>query len=284
MLASVPLDLQLHDTFFVVAHFHYVLIGGAVFPLFGAFYYWFPKWTGRLLSERAGHFNFWLMFIGFTLVFFPMHILGLNGMPRRVYTYLPETGWGDLNLLATVGAFTMGLGVLVFVGNVLWARKFGAVAGDNPWGADTLEWLTSSPPPSYNFQNIPVVQGRSALWDRTADAPIVTGLRTDVRDSFSDDNARRRARPFIRYKKSVNPAVSARRRDCRNFYRRRTFHALGGSGRRVFSFRDFIRVVLEQRHCADQIAQGKTPEENEHKKEGQAKISGSKIDLKEAEA
>src|SRR5215213_3612815 len=110
MLASVPLDLQLHDTFFVVAHFHYVLIGGAVFPLFGAIYYWFPKWSGRLLSEKLGIVNFLLMFVGFNLVFFPMHILGLNGMPRRVYTYVPETGWGDLNFLATVGAFTMGLG------------------------------------------------------------------------------------------------------------------------------------------------------------------------------
>ncbi|HEX7771660.1 MAG TPA: cbb3-type cytochrome c oxidase subunit I, partial [Pyrinomonadaceae bacterium] len=102
MQASVPLDLQLHDTFFVVAHFHYVLIGGAVFPLFGAFYYWFPKWSGRMLSEWAGRWNFWLMFIGFNLVFFPMHILGLNGMPRRVYTYLPETGWGTLNLIASI--------------------------------------------------------------------------------------------------------------------------------------------------------------------------------------
>src|SRR5215203_2920349 len=135
MLASVPLDLQLHDTFFVVAHFHYVLIGGAVFPLFGAVYYWFPKWTGRLLSEKAGIVNFILLFIGFNLVFFPMHILGLDGMPRRIYTYVPETGWGDLNMLATVGAFVMGVGVLVFVSNVFYSLRKGPIAGDNPWGA-----------------------------------------------------------------------------------------------------------------------------------------------------
>ena len=117
MLASVPLDLQIHDTFFVVAHLHYVLIGGSVFPLFGAFYYWFPKWTGRMLSENAGRWNFALMFIGFNLVFFPMHQLGLNGMPRRVYTYLPETGWGTLNLIASIGAFILAGGVLVFIIN-----------------------------------------------------------------------------------------------------------------------------------------------------------------------
>ena len=182
MLASVPLDLQLHDTFFVVAHFHYVLIGGAVFPLFGAIYYWFPKFTGRMLSETAGIANFVLLFIGFNLVFFPMHILGLDGMPRRVYTYLPETGWGDLNLLATVGAFTMSVAVLVFVGNVFHTLWRGKNAGANPWGADTLEWSTASPPPSYNFQNIPVVEGRHAIWERTPDAPVVTGLHTKIRE------------------------------------------------------------------------------------------------------
>jgi cytochrome c oxidase subunit I+III len=185
MLASVPLDLQLHDTYFVVAHFHYVLIGGAVFPLFGAIYYWFPKWTGRLLSERLGAVNFVLMFVGFNLVFFPMHILGLNGMPRRVYTYVPETGWGDLNFLATVGAFVMSAGVVAFLANVAYSWKRGAGAGDNPWGADTLEWATSSPPPSYNFQYIPTVQGRHAVWNRTADAPVVTGLSVLRREMLS---------------------------------------------------------------------------------------------------
>ena len=182
MLASVPLDLQLHDTFFVVAHFHYVLIGGAVFPLIGAIYYWFPKFTGRMMSERAGMVNFAFLFVGFNLVFFPMHILGLNGMPRRVYTYLPETGWGDLNMLATIGAFTMSIGVLLLISNALYSLKRGRVAGDNPWGADTLEWSIQSPPPSYNYQNIPVVQGRHALWERTANAPVVTGLHTRIRE------------------------------------------------------------------------------------------------------
>ena len=184
MLASVPLDLQIHDTFFVVAHLHYVLIGGAVFPLFGAFYYWIPKWTGRMLSERAGRWNFALMFIGFNLVFFPMHRLGLSGMPRRVYTYLPESGWGTLNLIASIGAFILAVGVLVFVINFLWAWRAGALAGDNPWAADTLEWSVSSPPPPYNFHNIPVVQGRYALWESTPDAPVVRGLSTTKRETL----------------------------------------------------------------------------------------------------
>ena len=184
MLASVPLDLQIHDTFFVVAHLHYVLIGGSVFPLFGAFYYWIPKWTGRMLSERAGRWNFALMFIGFNLVFFPMHQLGLNGMPRRVYTYLPESGWGTLNLIASIGSFILAAGVLVFIVNFFWARRAGALAGDNPWAADTLEWSVSSPPPHYNFHNIPVVQGRHALWEATMDAPVVRGLSTTKREGL----------------------------------------------------------------------------------------------------
>ncbi|HEU4833806.1 MAG TPA: cytochrome c oxidase subunit I [Pyrinomonadaceae bacterium] len=184
MLASVPLDLQIHDTFFVVAHLHYVLIGGSVFPLFAAFYYWFPKWTGRMLSETAGRWNFALMFIGFNLVFFPMHQLGLNGMPRRVYTYLPETGWGTLNLIASIGAFVLAAGVLVFIVNAVWALRAGVVAGDNPWGADSLEWSVSSPPPNYNFHNIPVVQGRYPIWQATADAPVVRGLSTVKRETL----------------------------------------------------------------------------------------------------
>ena len=184
MLASVPLDLQIHDTFFVVAHLHYVLIGGSVFPLFGAFYYWFPKWTGRMLSAWAGKWNFWLMFVGFNLVFFPMHQLGLKGMPRRVYTYLPETGWGTLNLVASIGAFILALGVLVFIINAIWALRAGAIAGDNPWAADSLEWGTSSPPPDYNFLYMPTVSGRYALWSQTDETPIVTGLSTQKRETL----------------------------------------------------------------------------------------------------
>jgi cytochrome c oxidase subunit I+III len=184
MQASVPVNLQVHDTFFVVAHFHYVLIGGAVFPLFGAIYYWFPKFSGRCLSERVGRWNFALMFAGFNLTFFPMHQLGLQGMPRRVYTYLPGTGWGKLNMLATAGGAVMTLSVAVFIANVWWSRRRGRVAGDNPWGADTLEWGTSSPPPSYNFEYPPVVQGREALWarDGSGEPPVVTGLRTNCRE------------------------------------------------------------------------------------------------------
>jgi cytochrome c oxidase subunit I+III len=182
MLASVPLDLQVHDTFFVVAHFHYVLIGGSVFPLLGGLFFWFPKMTGRRLSEGMGKLSFWLVFIGFNLTFFPMHQLGLDGMPRRIYTYLPETGWGNLNLLATIGASIMALGLVIFFLNAAQALRSGEAAGNDPWGADTLEWATASPPPPYNFLRLPTVAGRSALWDRRKDQPEVTGLRSDRRE------------------------------------------------------------------------------------------------------
>jgi cytochrome c oxidase subunit I+III len=182
MLASVPIDLQVHDTYFVVAHFHYVLIGGSVFPLFAAMYYWFPKMTGRMLNEAAGKVNFWLMFIGFNITFFPMHQLGLYGMPRRIYTYLAETGWGRLNLTASAGAAVLAISVLVFLGNVAWSRRHGFEAGSDPWGSDTLEWSVSSPPPDYNYLRPPVVEGRYALWVRTADKPVIVGLSTDARE------------------------------------------------------------------------------------------------------
>jgi cytochrome c oxidase subunit I len=181
MQASVPLDLQVHDTYFVVAHFHYVLIGGAVFPIFGAFYYWFPKFAGRMLSERWGKLNFWLIFAGFNLAFFPMHQLGLKGMPRRVYTYPALAGWANLNLAATAGGILLELGVLVFIVNVFVSRRRGAVAGDNPWNASTLEWATTSPPPSYNFFRLPTVAGRDTLWVQPPDQPVIVGLRSDVR-------------------------------------------------------------------------------------------------------
>ena len=182
MLAAVPLDLQVHDTFFVVAHFHYVLIGGALFPLFGAVYYWFPKITGRMLGERLGQWNFWLFTLGFNLTFFPMHILGLEGMPRRVYTYQAETGWGDLNYLSTIGAGVLGVSVLVFLVNVIVSLRAGVLAGDNPWGAGTLEWATTSPPPNCNFVYPPTVAGVNPLWENPPDQPVVVGLRDDVRD------------------------------------------------------------------------------------------------------
>jgi cytochrome c oxidase subunit I+III len=182
MVASVSFDQQVHDTYFVVAHFHYVLVGGTVFPLLGALYYWFPKVTGRMLSERLGRWSFWLLFIGVNLAFFPMHQLGLEGMPRRVYTYLPGTGWGGLNLVSTIGAVTVALGMLLTLINVLRSLRRGALAGADPWLADTLEWATSSPPPPYNFAYIPVVEGRAPMWEQRGDWPVVTGLRTDVRD------------------------------------------------------------------------------------------------------
>jgi cytochrome c oxidase subunit I+III len=181
-LASVGIDVQVHDTFYVVAHFHYVLIGGAVFPLFGAFYYWFPKWTGRFLNDSLGKLHFWLFFIGFNLTFFPMHILGFHGMTRRIYTYVPQTGWADLNLLATIGAGVMGISILFFLINVIASRKTGAIAGRNPWGGSTLEWTTTSPPPCYNYLHLPTVQGRCPAWENTDETPVVIGLSTTERE------------------------------------------------------------------------------------------------------
>jgi cytochrome c oxidase subunit I+III len=181
MLGSTTLDSQLHDSYFVVAHLHYVLIGGAVFPLFAGFYFWYPKVTGRLMSERAGRWNFWLFFIGFNVAFFPMHILGLEGMPRRIYTYPEAAGWTGLNLLSTAGALMIATSVLVFAINAWRSRRHGAAAPADPWGAAGLEWATPSPPPPYNFDRIPMVRSRDPLWEAGFPAAEVVGIPDRVR-------------------------------------------------------------------------------------------------------
>jgi len=165
MTASVPVDLQLTHTYFIVAHLHYTIIGINVFPVVGGIFYWFPKFTGRLMNETLGKWTFWVMFIGFNVGFFPMHILGLAGMPRRIYTYPEGLGWGPLNLIVTLGSYLFAIGVLLFLVNVFVSLKRGKSAGDNPWDGPSLEWSTSSPPPVYNFAVIPTVASRYPLWE-----------------------------------------------------------------------------------------------------------------------
>src|SRR6516165_3494180 len=165
MLSSAPFDWQLSHSYFVVAHFHYVIVGAILFALFGAFYYWFPKMSGKMYNERLGRLHFWLFLIGFHLTFDSMHIPGLLGMARRIYTYEPGRGWDIWNVLCTIGVAFQAAGVLVFVGNLLWAYFTGKSAGNDPWDAWTLEWSTTSPPPAYNFSQIPSVRSRRPLWD-----------------------------------------------------------------------------------------------------------------------
>jgi cytochrome c oxidase subunit 1 len=165
MLASAPFDWQLSLSYFVVAHFHYVIVGGILFALFAAFYYWYPKMTGRMLNELLGKLHFWLFLIGFHMTFDVMHFAGILGMPRRIYTYEPRPGWETINWIVTIGAFIQGVAILVFVTNLVFSYFKGPKAGNDPWDAWTLEWSVSSPPPDYNFASIPVVASRRPLWD-----------------------------------------------------------------------------------------------------------------------
>jgi len=164
-LAVAPLDWQLGNSYYVVAHFHYVIVGGILFTAFGAFYYWFPKVTGKMCNETLGKLHFWLFFIGFHLTFDFMHVPGILGMPRRIYTYEPGRGWDIWNLIVSVGALFQAAGILVFAFNLIWSYLRGKEAGNDPWDAWTLEWSTSSPPPVYNYAVIPSVRSRRPLWD-----------------------------------------------------------------------------------------------------------------------
>jgi cytochrome c oxidase subunit 1 len=165
MLAVAPFNWQLNDSYFVIAHFHFVLVGAIVFMIFGGVYYWFPKATGRLLSERLGKWHFWLFLIGFHVTFDTMHIPGILGMPRRIYTYEAGRGWDTLNLITSLGVIFQAASVAIFIWNILYSLRKGKPAGNDPWDAWTLEWATTSPPPEYNFSEIPTVKSRRPLWD-----------------------------------------------------------------------------------------------------------------------
>jgi cytochrome c oxidase subunit I len=175
-LAVFPVDWQLNDTYFVVAHFHYTIFGGAIFPVFAGLYYWFPKMSGRFLNERLGKISFWLIFIGFNATFLVQHAMGLSGMPRRIYTYEPNFGWSTYNMISTVGAFILGVGVLVTIVNVARSLKVGAIAGPDPWKGNTLEWFTTSPPPPNNFDVIPRVRSIEPMRDIRRQIERQTGV------------------------------------------------------------------------------------------------------------
>ncbi len=182
-LAIFPVDWQLNDTYFLVAHLHYVLMGGAVFTIFAGLYYWFPKMTGRMMNETLGKTSFWLMFIGFHTTFLVQHALGLQGMPRRIYEYLPSQGWGTLNFVSTVGAYVLGVGILITMLNAWWSLRRGAIAGPDPWRGNTLEWFTTSPPPVNNFDVIPRVRSLEPMRDIRRQIERATGQRQRTRGS-----------------------------------------------------------------------------------------------------
>ena len=183
--AVIPVDWQMTDTYFVVSHLHYVLVGANMIPVFAAFYYWLPKMTGRMLDETLGKISFWIIFIGFNLAFFPMHLLGVLGMPRRVYTYKAGLGWDGMNMLITVGAFILAFGILLSVINFFWSLKHGRIAGKNPWNADTLEWSTESPPEPYGSVHIPTVITRHPLWDEHEEEEDPNGERVLDQDRLT---------------------------------------------------------------------------------------------------
>ena len=186
-LAVFPVDWQLNDTYFVVAHFHYVLMGGAVFAIMAGVYYWYPKMTGRLLDERLGKISFWVTFVGFNATFFVQHALGLSGMPRRIYTYQPGLGWSTYNLISSIGAYILGLGLCLSFYNFVRSAKHGKLAGPDPWKANTLEWFTSSPPPVNNFDSIPRVRSVEPMKDIRRQIEIETGViqKTGGAEQFS---------------------------------------------------------------------------------------------------
>ncbi|WP_233860359.1 cytochrome c oxidase subunit I [Paraburkholderia sp. HD33-4] len=190
MTAAVPFDWQLTDTYFVVAHLHYVLLGINVFPVIGGVYFWFPKFTGRMMSERIGKLAFWVMFTGFNVAFFPMHIAGLLGMPRRIYTYAPDMGWSTVNLITSAGSFVLAIGILIFLCDLLYSARHGAPAGSNPWDAGTLEWSTTSPPPPYNFAVVPTIASRHPLWEGRGEPEEQHEARSSLQEGLILDQGR----------------------------------------------------------------------------------------------
>ena len=182
MHSIAPSDAQQQDTYFIVAHLHYVLFGGSIFAIFSGIYYWFPKATGRMLSDKIGQVHFWLTLIGFNIAFFPMHFVGMDGMPRRQVTYDASMGWEFWNLISTIGSFVIVLSVIVFLHNFFRSLRRGEIAGNDPWDGRTLEWSISSPPPEYNFATIPVVHSRDDFWEKKQSAG------TSIPAGVSDEN------------------------------------------------------------------------------------------------